>query len=77
MRKSILSYVLIYFRVREQTKTEIEVFLKNPKKVVVHVTKEKTPVPPRSDFEVAISVKNHTHKTIRVLGFIDKVIKII
>jgi hypothetical protein len=32
--------------------------------------KEKTPVPPRSDFEVAISAKNHTHKTIRALGFI-------
>jgi hypothetical protein len=39
--------------------------------------KEKTPVPPRSDFEVAISTKNHTHKAIRALGFISKAIKII
>ena len=38
--------------------------------------KEKTPIPPRPDFEVVISAKNHTHKAIRVLGFIDKVIKI-
>ena len=37
--------------------------------------KEKTPTPPHSDFEVAISMKNHTHKAIRVLGFIDKAIK--
>jgi hypothetical protein len=39
--------------------------------------KEKTPIPPRSDFEFAISMKKHTHKAIRVLGFIRKAIKII
>ena len=39
--------------------------------------KEKTPVPPHSDFEVAISVKNHTHKPIKALGFVNKAIKII
>jgi hypothetical protein len=39
--------------------------------------KEKTPTPPRLDFEVAISAKNHTQKAIRVLDFINKVIKII
>jgi hypothetical protein len=39
--------------------------------------KEKTPIPPRSDFKVAISAKKHTHKAIRLLGFINKAIKII
>jgi len=37
--------------------------------------KKKTLITPRSNFEVAISAKNHTQKTIRVLGFIDKIYK--
>jgi hypothetical protein len=39
--------------------------------------KKKTLVPRRLEFEVAISTKNHTHKAIRVLGFLSKAIKII
>jgi hypothetical protein len=77
-RDKVYSVMFSYIFEREnEQRLSSRFFLKNPKKVVVHVTKEKTPVPPRSDFEVVISAKNHTHKAIRALGFIDKVIKII
>jgi hypothetical protein len=77
-QEKVYSVMFSYIFEREnERRLSSRFFLKNPKKVVVHAKKEKTPVPPRLEFEVAISVKNHTLKAIRVLGFINKAIKII